>query len=108
MLIAGCVWLGAKERGAFGFSNEKSLMYWPRTLSCAWLCWASGLCAAPPLPGVVIATTSHRLQLPQSAAWLTQGLGPDKDITAHAPNRSLDRRWVHSSFHSLFHSWLGS
>ena len=34
MLIAGWVWFGASERGAFGFSNEKSLMYWPRTLSC--------------------------------------------------------------------------
>ena len=34
MLSCGCVWLGASERGAFGFSNEKSLTYWPSTLSC--------------------------------------------------------------------------
>src|SRR5215831_18205350 len=80
MLIAGCVWLGAKERGAFGFSNEKSLMYCPSTLSCAWPCGAlglgPGLGAGPPLPPVVaIDSTSHYPQLPQSAAWLTQALG---------------------------------
>src|ERR1700730_16971647 len=34
MLIAGCCWGGVSERGALGFSNEKSLMYWVSTLSC--------------------------------------------------------------------------
>src|SRR5207344_3591492 len=57
MLMAGCVCVGASERGAFGFSNDKSFTYWPRTLSCAWLCcaWPScafGFCGGPPLPGV--------------------------------------------------------
>src|SRR2546430_10781517 len=85
MSIAGCVWLGAKERGAFGFSNEKSLMYWPSTLSCAWPCGALALGAGPPLPPVVaIDSTSHCPQLPQSAAWLTQALRSDKDITRRA------------------------
>src|SRR5262245_13819064 len=85
MLIAGCVWLGAKERGAFGFSNEKSLMYCPSTLSCAWPCGALGPGAGPPLPPVVaIDSTSHCPQLPQSAAWLTQALRSDKDITRRA------------------------
>src|SRR5262250_3313914 len=85
MLIAGCVWLGAKERGAFGFSNEKSLMYCPSTLSCAWPCGALGPGAGPPLPPVVaIDSTSHCAQLPQSAAWLTQALRSDKDITRRA------------------------
>src|SRR6516164_4604064 len=85
MLIAGCVWLGAKERGAFGFSNEKSLMYCPSTLSCAWPCGALALGAGPPLPPVVaIDSTSHCPQLPQSAAWLTQAPRSDKDITRGA------------------------
>src|SRR5262249_30438326 len=85
MLIAGCVWLGAKERGAFGFSNEKSLMYCPSTLSCAWPCGALWPGAGPPLPPVVaIDSTSHCPQLPQSAAWLTQALRSDKDITRRA------------------------
>src|SRR5215510_4639793 len=100
MLIAGCVWLGAKERGAFGFSNEKFLMYCPSTLSCAWPCGAlglgPGLGAGPPLPPVVaIDSTSHYPQLPQSAAWLTQALRSDKDITrrawAYAGGAALDR-----------------
>ena len=34
MLIFGCCCCGCSERGAFGFSNDRSLMYWPRTLSC--------------------------------------------------------------------------
>src|SRR5215813_655914 len=85
MLIAGCVWLGAKERGAFGFSNEKSLMYCPSTLSCAWPCGGLALGAGPPLPPVVaIDSTSHCPQLPQSAAWLTQALRSDKDIRRRA------------------------
>src|SRR5262245_17150293 len=85
MLIAGCVGLGANERGAFGFSNEKSLMYCPSTLSCAWPCGALWPGAGPPLPPVVaIDSTSHCPQLPQSAAWLTQALRSDKDITRRA------------------------
>src|SRR5215470_12528636 len=34
MLIAGGCWGGVSERGALGFSNEKSLMYCVNTLSC--------------------------------------------------------------------------
>src|SRR5215216_4738001 len=34
MLMLGCCWVGVSERGAFGFSNEKSLIYWAKTLSC--------------------------------------------------------------------------
>src|SRR5262249_20946748 len=57
MLIVGWFWLGASERGAFGFSNEKSLMYRPSTLragapgsGCG--CGAFG----PPLVVVIYAT----------------------------------------------------
>src|SRR5690242_5928836 len=34
MLIDGCCCGGERERGALGFSNEKSLMYCVSTLSC--------------------------------------------------------------------------
>ena len=40
---------GVSERGAFGFSNEKSLMYWARTLSCGGLS-----CPWPPLVGLAM------------------------------------------------------
>ena len=32
--MVGCWPLGAIERGAFGFSNEKSFTYWARTPIC--------------------------------------------------------------------------
>jgi hypothetical protein len=31
MLMVGCCPLGAIERGAFGFSNDRSFTYWART-----------------------------------------------------------------------------
>src|SRR3954471_24573798 len=34
MLIAGCCVCGASELGAFGFSNDRSLVYCASTLSC--------------------------------------------------------------------------
>ena len=34
MAICGCVLPAVSERGAFGFSNERSLMYCATTLSC--------------------------------------------------------------------------
>src|SRR5215471_10269558 len=93
MLIAGWAWVGASERGAFGFSNEKSLMYWPSTLSCAWPGWGPGPCGGPPLPGVVIATTSHRSQLPQvrgvANTGTTAGQGRPRSCPAHVPSGSL-------------------
>src|SRR6516164_2773654 len=57
MLIEGGVWLGPSERGAFGFSNEKSLMYCAITLSC-------GCGRSPPLVAMVIETL--RPQKPQA------------------------------------------
>src|SRR6202034_2573778 len=34
ILIAGCCCCGASEAGAFGFSNERSLVYCASTFSC--------------------------------------------------------------------------
>src|ERR1700694_829172 len=56
--MEGGVWLGANERGALGFSNEKSLMYWPSTLSCGGFCCACG--SSPPLVAMVMNPTSAR------------------------------------------------
>src|SRR5215471_6596453 len=53
MLMDGDVWLGPSERGAFGFSNEKSLMYWASTLSC-------GSGRSPPLVAVVIEPSARK------------------------------------------------
>jgi len=49
-------------------------------------------------PVVAIDSTSHCPQLPQSAAWLTQALRSDKDITrrawTYANGGALDRGLV--------------
>jgi hypothetical protein len=42
MLIAGWAELGAIERGACGFSNEKSFTYWTRTPICGIAICGSG------------------------------------------------------------------
>src|SRR3954465_6972062 len=77
MLIDGWVWLGAREPGAPGFSNEKSLTYWPSTLSAGGCCGASVGAAGPPLVVVMNAYLrpnglAHDRR-PRSAAWLTYG-----------------------------------
>src|SRR3981189_2048284 len=59
MLIAGWVSVGASDRGAFGFLNERSLMYWPTTLSCAW----PGLSARALCGAAIAAGGRHRLYL---------------------------------------------
>src|SRR5215510_190798 len=85
MLIAGCCWLGCSERGAFGFSNERSLMYCARTLSCAGACcWPAWAPAAPPacqpLVGMLMRCSSAaQARSPAPPGWLTQGVRPDKD-----------------------------
>src|SRR5579871_348453 len=48
MLMAGCCF-GSNERGAFGFSNEKSFMYWASTLS-----WGDCCGTGPPFVVVVM------------------------------------------------------
>src|SRR5215831_19209778 len=91
MLIAGCACGGVKERGAFGFSNEKSLMYWPSTLSCAWPCGALALGAGPPLPPVV--TIDSTLSLPTIAAvGGVANTGAPVGQGYHAPRLDLRRR----------------
>src|SRR5215468_2730356 len=77
MLIAGWASLGASERGAFGFSNEKSLMYCPSTLSDGACCCGCGV--GPPLVVVIIRYPPSPAGIPHRAAWLTQGARPDKD-----------------------------
>src|SRR5438552_18338270 len=77
MLIAGWFSLGASERGAFGFSNEKSLMYCPSTLSEGACCCGCGV--GPPLVVVMIRYPPSPAGIPHRAAWLTQGARPDKD-----------------------------
>ena len=73
---------GASERGAFGFSNEKSLMYCASTLSCGGVCGCAPASAPdwPPLVDVIDAI-SHcsTTELLCSAAWLTQAPRIDKD-----------------------------
>ena len=46
ILIEGAFWCWS-ARGAFGFSNDRSLMYWARTLSCGSFSGAA-LSAGPP------------------------------------------------------------
>src|ERR1700722_18028851 len=58
MLMAGGLWRGANDGCAFGFSNEKSLMYWASTLSCGAFCCACG--CSPPLVAMVMNSTSAR------------------------------------------------
>src|SRR5215468_2266145 len=78
MLMAGCCWLGCSERGALGFSNDRSLTYWARTLSCAGAaCWPpacppawSPPAACPPLVGIVIRSPPEAAL--RSAGWLTR------------------------------------
>src|SRR3981189_1717331 len=48
MLIAGCCCWGANEPGAFGFSNDRSLVYCASTLS-----WGGACSAGAPLPLVM-------------------------------------------------------
>src|SRR3984957_10739266 len=49
MLIAGCCCCGAKEPGAFGFSNDRSLVYCASTFSCGGGAASGGV----PLPLVI-------------------------------------------------------
>ncbi|MNR54034.1 hypothetical protein D3C85_1741530 [compost metagenome] len=59
MLIDGALSRACSERGAPGFSNERSLTYWARMLS-------DGLCCALPLPldavSVVIRVSSTSIR----------------------------------------------
>src|SRR5215510_8403969 len=77
MLIAGWFSAGASERGAFGFSNEKSLMYCPSTLSDGACCCGCGGGVGPPLVLVMIRYPPSPAGIPHRAAWLTQGAKPD-------------------------------
>src|SRR5262245_19938739 len=55
MLIVGCCCEGISERGAFGFSNEKSLTYCANTLSWGGLSPACAVApAGPPLVGMLM------------------------------------------------------
>ncbi len=66
-------------------------MYWARTASCGWPCWAAcGLGPGPPLPVVVMNATSHPVteMLIKVAAWLTQGHRPDKLMSGGPRSRS--------------------
>src|SRR2546423_8621128 len=82
MLIFGAPCCCCSERGAFGFSNDKSLTYWARTLSCgaAWL--ASAPAGGPPLvdamklssgvggPGAIGGVANIRLKTRQGRGFL--------------------------------------
>src|SRR4026208_771288 len=48
MLIFGCCCCGAREEGAFGFSNDRSLVYCARTFS-----WGGACSGGAPLPLVM-------------------------------------------------------
>src|SRR4051812_22137593 len=79
--MAGCCWLGCSERGALGFSNDRSLTYCARTLSCAGAaCWPPPACppaAWPPLVGMVMGDPPDAAV--RSAGWLTRVALRDKD-----------------------------
>src|ERR1700746_12 len=67
MLSAGCCGGGVSERGALGFSNEKSLMYCVNTLSCGSF---SGF--GPPF--VVVMRSPDGRGAPRNGRWLTQAV----------------------------------
>src|SRR5215470_2583025 len=120
MLIAGWFSLGARERGAFGFSNEKSLMYCPSTLSDGACCCGGGV--GPPLVLVMLRYPPCPAGIPHRAAWLTQGAGPDKDhervflrLRCRGGSRSrscasiVSEIWCHSSgARSITSGWLAA
>src|SRR3954453_2593133 len=82
MPICGCWPAVISDRGAFGFSNDKSLMYCATTLSCGCVS-SAGASAGPPL--VVLMKSPVRGYLSASVGrtaargWLTQGPEGDKD-----------------------------
>src|ERR1043165_158765 len=90
MLICGCVCCCCSERGAFGFSNERSFTYWASTLSCgaAWFAGAPAS-APPPLVVVIVATPAWRGRAALSAAWLTQASGRHKEGGFLNPDRRM-------------------
>src|ERR1700757_2967437 len=70
MLMDGCSCGDCSERDAFGFSNEKSLMYWVRTLS-----WGTLSGAGPPLVILMWSPSgraSRHVALAATAGGLTQ------------------------------------
>src|SRR5215468_6778347 len=81
MLMAGCCWLGCSERGALGFSNDRSLTYCARTLSCGGAaCWPPPACppaAWPPFVGMVMGDPPDAAV--RSAGWLTRAAPRHKD-----------------------------
>ena len=66
---------GVSDCGAFGFSNEKSLMYCATTLSCG--CWLSGRRRAAIGRGheTLLEPPSPNFAIGVCGGWLTQGLG---------------------------------
>src|ERR1700685_620091 len=78
MAICGCCCGCIREFGAFGFSNEKSLMYCAITPRFG--CAAASSAALPPFVELAI---SVPLRLPamrvhRFAVWLTQAIRPNK------------------------------
>src|SRR5581483_8293679 len=66
MLMFGCVLPGASERGACGFSNEKSLTYWLTTPICG-----IAICGCGPPLVVDMLISGSRMRARRD--WLTQG-----------------------------------
>src|SRR5436190_18451468 len=105
MFIAGCCSVGLSERGALGFSNEKSLMYWPSTLSCGCAVWAFGACASPPFPGIRhprccsarlanMAPALEQARLPLASALLAARLGSSMVVLRQPPLLCGARLWI--------------
>src|SRR5689334_11360008 len=82
MPICGCWPADISDCGAFGFSNDRSLMYCATTLSCGWLS-SAGAAAGPPLvvlmKSPVLADLSLRVGRHAARGWLTQGPEGNKD-----------------------------
>src|SRR5262245_32299409 len=80
MLIAGCCCCCCKELGAFGFSNDRSLVYWASTLS-----WGGAPSCGVPLPLVMK---------------LSPGAGAVNTVTGHiSRTRYENARIGASSYH---------
>src|SRR5580704_6171370 len=67
MLIEGCWLVGVSERGAWGFSNDRSLTYCASTASC-------GIAICGWGPPFVVDIAVLQPPLGRLRAWLTQGL----------------------------------
>src|SRR5260370_31196395 len=83
MAICGCCCGCIREFGAFGFSNEKSLMYCAITPRFGWA--AASSVALPPLVefDIPVPLRLPAMRVQRLAVWLTQPIRPNKATYAN-------------------------